>query len=173
MNVKAAGVTNPSISVSLAFGFGGLVQLIAGQWEAAAGNTFAFTAFSAYGGFWLSFGLLLSPWSGIIDSYTDAAELEHAIGFYLFAWFIFTFLLFGATLRSSIALAGVFFFLTTTFLLLAVAKFVPSHPNISVAGGAFGLITAFNAWYVALAGLLTEDTSYFLLPIGNLAPVRS
>lgn len=32
---------------------------------------------------------------------------------------------------------------------------------------AFGIITAFNAWYVGLAGLLTPETSFFMLPIGE------
>lgn len=40
--------------------------------------------------------------------------------------------------------------------------------NVGVAGGAFGIITAFCAWYVALAGLLTPDTSFFMIPIGPL-----
>lgn len=33
-----------------------------------------------------------------------------------------------------------------------------------------GIFTAFIAFYVGLAGLLTRDTSFFLLPVGDLAP---
>lgn len=32
-----------------------------------------------------------------------------------------------------------------------------------------GLVTAAIAWYVAAANLLTPDTSYFVLPIGDLS----
>ncbi|KAK4700489.1 uncharacterized protein P7C70_g5760, partial [Phenoliferia sp. Uapishka_3] len=167
VNVKATGVTTPNVVVGLALFYGGLVQLLAGMWEFAVGNTFGATAFSSYGGFWMSFALLISPWSGIGAAYTKAGEFEHAIGFFLFGWMIFTFMMLIASLRSSVALSGVFFFLTITFLLLATAFFVPSMPGISVAGG--GLITAFNAWYVAAAGLLTPDTSYFVLPVGNMS----
>jgi succinate-acetate transporter protein len=53
-------------------------------------------------------------------------------------------------------------------MLLAISKFVTT-PHVATAGGYFGLFTAFNAWYVAAAGLLTPDTSYFTLPIGSLA----
>lgn len=49
--------------------------------------------------------------------------------------------MFVASLRSSIALSGIFFFLSITFLLLGIAEFV-SNPAIAVAGGAFGIITA-------------------------------
>ncbi|KAL8286709.1 hypothetical protein RQP46_004237 [Phenoliferia psychrophenolica] len=169
INVKTNGVSTPNVVVGLALFYGGLVQLLAGMWEFAVGNTFGATAFSSYGGFWLSFGLLISPWSGIGASYTNKVEFEHAIGFYLFGWFIFTAIMLVASLRSSVALTGVFFFLTITFLLLAIATFIPSMPMIHTAGGAFGLITAFNAWYVAAAGLLTPDTSFFVLPVGSMA----
>ncbi|KAM0748641.1 hypothetical protein T439DRAFT_304201 [Meredithblackwellia eburnea MCA 4105] len=169
INVKTNNVTVPNVVVGLALAYGGLVQLLAGMWEFACGNTFGATAFSSYGGFWISFAFLISPWSGIEDSYTNKDDFAHGVGFYLFGWFIFTFLMLIGALRSSVALAGVFFFLTITFLLLGISYFVPSHPGIAVAGGAFGLITAFNAWYVALTGLLTPDTSYFVLPTGDLS----
>jgi succinate-acetate transporter protein len=170
INVGTLGVSTPNVVVGLALGYGGLVQLLAGMWEFAAGNTFGATAFSSYGGFWISFGLLISPWSGIGSAYTVAGQFEYAIGFYLMGWFIFTFIMLIASLRSSVALSGVFFFLTLTFMLLGISKFVPAHATaIGTAGGALGLVTAFNAWYVAAAGLLTPDTSYFVLPVGNMA----
>src|SRR5256885_2528942 len=40
-----------------AFGYGGLVQLLAGMWEFRNRNVFGATAFSSYGGFWLGLGL--------------------------------------------------------------------------------------------------------------------
>ena len=51
-----------------------------------------------YGGFWVSFGTIFIPGSGIIDSYItngvlNAAELDSALGIYLWTWFIITFLL--------------------------------------------------------------------------------
>ena len=51
-----------------------------------------------YGGFWMSFGTIFIPGSGIIDSYItngvlNAAELDSALGIYLWTWFIVTFLL--------------------------------------------------------------------------------
>jgi len=59
-NVSARGVSVPNVVLGLAIGYGGLVQLLAGMWEFASGNTFAATAFSSYGGFWISFGFLYS-----------------------------------------------------------------------------------------------------------------
>jgi succinate-acetate transporter protein len=59
-NVSARGVSTPNVVLGLAIGYGGLVQLLAGMWEFAVGNTFGATAFSSYGGFWISFGFLYS-----------------------------------------------------------------------------------------------------------------
>ncbi len=65
-NVQARGVTTPNVILGMALAYGGLCQLLAGMWEFAAGNTFGATAFSSYGGFWLSFAVLYSgsslPW---------------------------------------------------------------------------------------------------------------
>ncbi|RKO94430.1 GPR1/FUN34/yaaH family-domain-containing protein, partial [Blyttiomyces helicus] len=62
---NAGIIVNPTapaaLIVSLAFGYGGLVQLLAGMWEFRCGNTFGATALSSYGGFWISFAMILSP----------------------------------------------------------------------------------------------------------------
>lgn len=67
---------------------------------------------------------------------------------------------------------SLFFFLTMTFLLLTLGKFfqldqTPTN-GLTKAGGIFGIITALIAWYNALAGLLTPETSYFTLPTISL-----
>jgi succinate-acetate transporter protein len=94
INLQTAKVATPNIVVGMAVFVGGLVQLLAGMWEFAAGNTFGATAFSGYGAFWLSYALILIPGTGILTSYGDNAdELAKAISFFLFSWFIFTFLM--------------------------------------------------------------------------------
>lgn len=52
--------------------------------------------FTSYGGFWLSFALITLPFTGIQAAYVTGtgggvAELEHAVGFYVLGWGIFTF----------------------------------------------------------------------------------
>ncbi|GAA5920522.1 hypothetical protein JCM1841_003464 [Sporobolomyces salmonicolor] len=177
INVGARGVSVPNVVVGPALFYGGLGQLLAGMWEFACGNTFGATAFTSYGGFWMSYAFIVSPWSAIGAAYADAVMFTNGVAFFLFGWFIFTFIMLIASLRSSIALSGVFFWLTITFLLLAIAELgVGNASAIQTAGGAFGLITAFNGWYVAAAGLLTPTQAYFTLPIGDiprLAPSRT
>ncbi|GAA5957346.1 hypothetical protein JCM3765_000430 [Sporobolomyces pararoseus] len=168
--VSTRGVTVPNVVVGPALFYGGLAQLLAGMWEFAVGNTFGATAFSSYGAFWLSYAFIVSPWSSISSSYTNKTMFANGVAFFLFGWFIFTFIMLLGSLRSSIALTSVFFFLTITFLLLGIAELGVAHASaIHTAGGAFGIITAFNAWYVAAASLITPSTSFFVLPVGDMA----
>jgi uncharacterized protein len=129
----------------------------------AVGNTFGATALSSYGGFWISYAIILTPGGfNIITSYTTlkgedgAAELETALGFYLAGWFVFTTLLLICTLRSTVAFFLLFFFLDLAFLFLMVGKFRLTNTALTTAGGYFGLFAAFMAWYNALAGIADD-----------------
>lgn len=167
-NYGVRGVTVPNVVVGSAFAYGGLAQLLAGMWEFASGNTFGATAFSSYGAFWISYGIIQWPSSGIVDAYTEETMLTNALGIWLSAWFIVTFLFLVASTRSSIGLVLLFFLLDITFLLLFIAEMTGSK-STQKAGGIFGILTAFNAFYVGLSGVLTSSSSWFLLPVGDIS----
>ncbi|KAI4165601.1 MAG: hypothetical protein LQ346_009104, partial [Caloplaca aetnensis] len=91
-------------------------------------------------------------------------------------WFIFTTLLLLVTLRSTVAFFSLFFFLDLAFLMLGIGYLHPdakNHPNppIIKAGGFFGLLAAFLAWYNALAGM--ADDSNRCVPILLSSPFFS
>lgn len=153
-------ITHPNLVVALAFGYGGLVQLLAGMWEMAVGNTFGATALSSYGGFWLSFAIILTPGGFQIEStlqdYGQGVWLN-SFGLFLMGWFIFTFILLILTLRSTVAFFSLFFTLDIAFLMLGIGYLqhdgVEPQQGCIKAGGVFGILAAFLAWYNALAGL--------------------
>lgn len=128
----------------------------------AVNNTFGATALSSYGGFWISYAIILTPGGFEIASAYSSEDLNIAIGFYLAGWFIFTTILLVCTLRSTVAFFLLFFFLDIAFLLLMIGhlRLVDGAPNTQIiaGGGYFGLFAAFMAWYNALAGL--ADTRY-------------
>ncbi|KAJ5947796.1 hypothetical protein N7466_000811 [Penicillium verhagenii] len=172
INMGAADITEPNIVVALAFGYGGLVQLLAGMWEMAVGNTFGATALSSYGGFWLSFAIVLTPGGFEIASGlggATSANFNYSFGLFLMGWFIFTTILVICTLKSTVAFFLLFFFLDLTFLLLGIAYLqgggTAANPKIAKAGGLFGLLAAFAAWYNALAGIADTSNSFFILPV--------
>jgi len=125
----------------------------------AVGNTFGATALSSYGGFWLSFAIVLTPGGfDIAGAYTSMVDFNNAFGYFLIGWFIFTFILLICTLRSTVAFFLLFFFLDMAFLMLAIARFQQTSAGAlnvpcNKAGGYFGLFAAFMAWYNALAGI--------------------
>ncbi|CAE6469232.1 unnamed protein product [Rhizoctonia solani] len=168
-NAGAREINVPNVVVAMAMGVGGLCQLLAGMWEYATGNTFGATAFSLYGGFWFSFGLIYWPGSGILAAYEGeaASQLSSALGIYLVAWTIVTLIMFGTTFKSSIALVSTFFFLLVTFMLLTIGQFTGSV-GVTKAGGILGCVTAFLALYTGAAGLYSPDACYFILPVGDL-----
>lgn len=60
-----------------------------------------------------------------------------------------------------------FVVLDMAFLMLGVGYLVrvegSPHPGLIKAGGAFGILAAFLAWYMALAGILDESNRYPIL----------
>lgn len=171
VNANTRGVSVPAVVVACAYGYGGLVQLLAGMWEMAVGNTFGATALSSYGGFWISWALIETDGLGLVAAYKgNTSDLNNALGFYLIAWFIFTTLCLMCTFKSTLAFCSLFFFLDITFLLLAIAHFQQgptgaANATITKAAGIFGLITAFIAWWNALAGMLEKNNSFFTIPV--------
>jgi len=174
INIGVRGITQPNIVIGLAFGYGGLVQLLAGMWEMAVGNTFGATALSSYGGFWISFAIILTPGGfNIGAAYKTSSDVNaenYALGYYLAGWFIFTTLLLLCTLKSTVAFFSLFLTLDLAFLCLflghlyASAEGATNAPLIK-AGGYFGMFAAFLAWYNAFAGIADTSNSFFLVPV--------
>lgn len=159
INAGAMGIKTNNIVIGLAVFYGGAAQFCTGIWELFLGNTFGATALTLYGGFWLSFGAISLDAFGIASAYTDETELASAVGFFLTGWAIFTFMLTLVTLKSTVAFFSLFFTLTITFMLLAAGEFT-GKTGVTRAGGVFGVITAFIAWYNAWAGTATRQNSY-------------
>lgn len=152
------------VVLGLALAYGGLVQLLAGMWEFRTGNTFGAVAFCSFGGFWLSFWALEVFYAKDIA----AADAGHAVGLYLIAWGIFTLYMFVASLRTTGAVALVFFLLFITFFLLGIGA-AGAHTNITKAGGWFGLATAAAAWYASFAAVTNSTFGRVVLPVMPLA----
>jgi len=176
INMGTRNIAAPSIVIGLAFGYGGLIQLLAGMWEMAVGNTFGATALSSYGGFWISFAIILTPGGFDVLGTLAAADpsgasVNNSLGIYLAGWFIFTFVLLICTLRSTVAFFLLFFTLDMAFLLLSISYLQPSagaqNASIEKAGGFFALLAAFLAWYNALAGIADSSNSFFVIPVAH------
>jgi len=157
--------TGDGVVLGLALAYGGIAQFAAGMWEFVRGNTFAALAFASYGGFWISFWILI----GHTDfSTAKGNDLHHGLGAYLLAWAIFTGYMILASMRVSGAVAAVFVALTLTFLFLALGQFTMKATEVTNGlykfGGWLGLITALLAWYASFAAVTNATWKRTVLP---------
>ncbi|KAM0424942.1 hypothetical protein ACHAPT_009743 [Fusarium lateritium] len=142
------------------------------MWEMAVGNTFGATALSSYGGFWIAYGMLLTPpWNTLGEEGPYKGDSGSPMGFFLTAWWIFTTMLLICTLKSSFAFFFLFFAADMCFLLLACESYAKdlgnesARDNLQRAAGFFGFLASFLAWYNALAGIQDSSNSFFRVPM--------
>ncbi len=160
--------------VGLALFYGGLVQLLAGMWEFRNRNVFGATAFSTYGGFWLSLGIfvVLASTTKLGSGLAGPNDLPNALAWFLLAFAFFnTYMLFWSS-RINLAVFFVFLTLEVTEIVLAIGFFYEAHghANNSIihTGGWIGVITAIVAWYASAALVLVGmNEGRAILPVGR------
>jgi succinate-acetate transporter protein len=170
LNLHNAGFF-PLDSMILAMGifYGGLAQVIAGIMEWKKGNTFAATAFTSYGMFWLALVALVTLPKASLGIGAPGKEL--AMPAFLVMWGIFTAVLFIGTLRLSRALQVVFGTLTVLFFLLAIGD-ASGNESITRVAGWEGLLCGGSAVYTGLAQVLNEVYGQTIWPLGRVVETR-
>ncbi len=164
--------------VGLALFYGGTVQLLAGMWEFRNRNVFGATAFSTYGGFWLSLGIFVvfavnPKLGGLLVGKND---LANSLAWFLFSFAVFnTYMLLWST-RVNGAVFAVFLTLEITEIILAIGFWVAAHRGVAPtgaavgwikAGGWAGVITAATAWYASAGLVLRGMAGREILPLGR------
>jgi uncharacterized protein len=161
-----------AIWVGTALFYGGLIQLLAGMWEFRNRNVFGATAFSTYGGFWLSLGVFVTlitvskNFAGLLQG----PDVDNSLAWFLLAFAIFnTYMLFWAS-RVSIAVFLVFLTLEVTEILLVIGFFRIANGGSEYwlhAGGWAGIVTAAVAWYTSAAGVVNGMSPRAVVPVGR------
>jgi succinate-acetate transporter protein len=166
-NADLVNKAGEPVVLGLALAYGGIAQLLAGMWEFRTGNTFGAVAFSSFGAFWISYWLLVTFGVDAIP----AAHLGAALGLYLWAWAIFTTYMFVASLRTTGAVALVFFLLAITFILLGAGN-TGGNDTVIHWGGYLGLATAAAAWYASFAAVVNSTFGRVIAPVVPLQVAR-
>jgi uncharacterized protein len=156
------GDINTSAVLALAIPFGGGAQLLAGMWAFRRGNTFAATAFTSYGAFWISFYLLVNFFLGPVAK-VNPGEASQILGLYLFAWGLFTAYMFVASLAGARAVQSVFVLLALTFFGLCIGAWAGSDTWTHI-GGYLGIATACAAVYTSFADVTNANFGRRILP---------
>ena len=162
-NAGLLGKAGEPVVLGLALAYGGGAQLLAGMWEFRKGNTFGATAFSSYGAFWISFWALVTFFVPKIPP----AQAGSTVGLYLIAWGIFTFYMWIASFRTTVAVNVVFLLLWITYIVLGIGNATTTTGIIKL-GGWIGLATALAAWYASFAVVANFTFKRTLLPVREL-----
>jgi uncharacterized protein len=166
LNLHNAGIIEMS-SMILAMGicYGGTAQVIAGIMEYKKNNTFGTTAFISYGFFWLSLVVLvLLPMGN--PAFAGLKTTDAGMAAYLALWGLFTFGLFIATFRLSVALQTVFGSLVILFFLLASIHAFKLGEGFEHVTGYEGIFCGLSAMYTGIAQILNEVNGRTVLPLG-------
>ena len=151
------------VVLGLALAYGGIVQLLAGMWAFIKNDTFAAVALSSYGGFWISFYVLQHQSIDKIPPQNQAG----ALALYLFCWGVFSFYMWIASFRVSVAVNAVFLTLWPAYVLLGLGKAIDSSLLFHL-GGIFGIATAACAWYASAAIVMNKTFGSSVLPVIEL-----
>jgi succinate-acetate transporter protein len=163
LNLHNAGVFKMDAGIlGLGIFVGGLAQVIAGILEFRKGNTFAMTAFIAYGTFWISlvFILIFKP---LLLTKLGLEVSGKGLAWFLVLWGIFTVFMTIATFRINRVLQFVFITLTVLFAMLAIG-FGWANTGVIKAAGVVGIFTGAAAVYLAMAENLEEIYGKVILP---------
>lgn len=145
---------------ALALIFGGLAQLIAGFQEFKCGNNFGYSAFVAYGSFWLAFGAIL-----ICNKLGFYSSDGRDIGFFLIGFTVYTLIMWGAALRIHGMMALTFTLLVIGFVLLDFAHF--GFPQLTVIAGYELMACALCALYMMASIIYQQVYGRVILPMGQ------
>lgn len=142
--------------------FGGLLQVIAGLVEVKRNNIFGFTAFTTYGGFWLS----LSMAHVLIGDDADVLFNTKAVQAMLVLMGVITFTLWLCTMRLNTTISLLFFLLASTFFLLAGGA---ENDAVDKAAGWIGMATAATAYWLGAAELINDviGKGQIIIPLGS------
>lgn len=146
--------------VSMGFIFGGLAQMIAGFQEQKIGNNFGYSAFVAYGAFWIGLGIiwLLNYFEVYQSSTTD-------VGYYLVAWTLYTLIMLVASLWVHKAMTFTFATLFVGFILLDIGHF--GYPVFNLIAGYELIVCALAAWYMMAGHIINDLAGKTVLKMGS------
>jgi len=142
------------------------MQLIAGFQEFKCGNNFGYSAFTAYGAFWIALGLIWlladcvpAEWKHLKITSTD-------IGFFLLAYTGYTFIMWIASMRIHTAMALTFTTLLIGFIGLDLV-FLAGMKNLLFITTIDLFVCAFLAWYMMAAAVYASVFGRPILSVGK------
>ena len=120
--------------------------------------------FGGFGAFWLAYS---SPAANFLKL-VPLLQVGHAVGLLLYAFGIFTTIMFLASFRTNVMVVVALALLAATLFLLGAGNYTATSGLIKT-GGWLGMVLAGLAFYLSLAELFEASYGRTLLPLCPLA----
>jgi len=153
--------------IASAWVLGGSVQLLVGVYSLTRGRLFAATAFTLYGGFWISLAVFE------VFGLPNVAEDQRGpvLALFLLPWLIFTTYLWIASWKTNGAFVLGLGMLWVVILVLTIGQATHGATWLKV-GGWLGLALAVEVFYIAAAELINQIFGRKILPLMELGKGR-
>jgi succinate-acetate transporter protein len=161
--MEARGATNPKLLICSSLTFSGLVTLISGLWCLMLDNTFAATALGAFGGFYLSYAVILIDGFGIASSYETTKEFNDVMAFWLTGWTIYAFVMWLNTFKGTVDFCVLIGIIVLYLITLTAHYYTGSHA-LKITAGAFAFLSSLIAFYDIWSMNAIEETSHVIPP---------
>ncbi len=150
--------------------FGGLAQLIAGFQEFKCGNNFGYSAFTAYGAFWIALGFIFLVMdlqavpNSFIGNHLKISGTD--LGYFLLAYTVYTAILFIGSLAIHMAMFLTFLTLLLGFIGLDLV-FILGMKNVLTITAIDLVVCACLALYMMAHVIFLQLFGRNVLPVGG------
>jgi uncharacterized protein len=147
--------------------FGGAAQLIAGFQEFKAGNNFGYSAFTAYGAFWMALAFIFLDLGLPATVIGPALKINFPtdVGYFLLAFTVYTAIMFFASLAVHTAMVITFLTLLLGFIGLDLVTL--AHMNVMKITAIDLIICASTALYMMAHVVFLQVYGRNVLPVGE------
>jgi succinate-acetate transporter protein len=164
INIGQAKPTLIPVVLTTILLYGGIGQFVVAMWEVRRGNSFGVAAFGTFGLF------NISVWYFFTHALPTIPVADHAsaLALFLALWAVPAFLLWVASLRTTLVVNLIFGLATVLFVLAALGNGNGDQSLVKLSGWV-GIALACVAWYGCLSALTTETFGRVLLPNPDLS----
>jgi hypothetical protein len=164
------GLCGTGVIFCTALMFGGATQLIAGFQEFKAGNNFGYSAFTAYGAFWLALAaiFLVMDLQGAPNTFIGAHLKITAtdLGYFLVAYTLYTAVMFIGSMAVHFAMFLTFLTLILGFIGLDLV-FLADMKSLLTITALDLVVCALLAWYMMAHVIFLQVFGKNVLPVGK------
>lgn len=163
--LNAGVITNvPYVAVGIAFSYGAIGQFTAGIIEIFHKNVFSAASFFTFAGFFLAYGIMFIPSSGVLAALAEAGQIEQTTALFSLSYAVMAFIFFVGTWRQPVLVRMILGLTFCSYLLSAIGAFT-GITAVTVAGGWFSFVLGLTAFYTLATLIYNETNTVITLPL--------